>query len=794
MTAGVRTTDFTAATTVDALLGNREGETVQITIDRLIALLAALMGPTYGTRAALYADLAWPAGAIGYVRADGTPAFNGVYKKAGASGAGSWSRIGDLPSGAVEASQLLALEAAMPLKANSASPTFTGVPIAPTPAPGTNTAQVATAAFVQAAIAALLAAAPGALDTLNELATALGNDPNFATTMTNALSTLSAKTAAALGTTAGSSTAYTATSDRNLVSGMRLTVTFHLSNTGSGPTIAITQPNAVVVTPTLRTAQNVNLQAGEVRAGLVYDCLFLGTTLQVLGVMRGAVAETPFSLRAMSTAASAYRDMLAPGPSKSTDEDAVTLDHTRPYWLSPETNGRVVRATVPGAWVMAEHAAVGSSRITTVDVANTGGATVNLYCGINGSWRGTSSKIIRFSTGANIEIIRVAQNEYIAVDRRGSTPVDVAGNPPLANYTILWVGQSNARRFPLGLYGFQEMMRLLGVTATFWFVSAGVQAAAIAEGYASDVNNYFWRQSNDTPGPNGTAAQAAWQAANAIGQPLPNLIWLWCFETESNYLAATTTVGPPPTLSISDAYHARKDFIAWMRAQIGNAFLPVIVVPIGRKDGIVGATDAQHTAARWVDILLDAHDANIHLGPSVIDVSQPWDDVHPDYKGQMVVCARLAMQTANILAGGTNNLGPTTEAIAELDSGLRYEVSIAQGAFTIDRPTADLQGFAILPAGTDPITGTPVPIAPNGFAWSFSAPYHKLTITLEYASPGATVVYPYGRGGAESGVSDFVNGRVPRQVAAWPAGTTIPNYLPLRPFAARAGMIPPAAP
>ncbi|KVN50005.1 hypothetical protein WK15_05865 [Burkholderia ubonensis] len=47
--------------------------------------------------------------------------------------------------------------------------------------------QYATILQMQAAISALVDAAPGALDTLNELAKALGNDPNFATTMTNAL-------------------------------------------------------------------------------------------------------------------------------------------------------------------------------------------------------------------------------------------------------------------------------------------------------------------------------------------------------------------------------------------------------------------------------------------------------------------------------------------------------------------------------------------------------------------------------------------------------------------------------
>ena len=76
---------------------------------------------------------------------------------------------------------------ALALKAPLASPALTGVPTAPTAAQGTNNTQIATTAYVRAAISALVGSSPEALDTLNELAEALGNDPNFATTMTNAL-------------------------------------------------------------------------------------------------------------------------------------------------------------------------------------------------------------------------------------------------------------------------------------------------------------------------------------------------------------------------------------------------------------------------------------------------------------------------------------------------------------------------------------------------------------------------------------------------------------------------------
>lgn len=68
-----------------------------------------------------------------------------------------------------------------------ASPALSGTPTAPTPMLGTATPQIATMAALQAMRDDLINAAPGTLDTLRELATALGNDPNFATTISTAL-------------------------------------------------------------------------------------------------------------------------------------------------------------------------------------------------------------------------------------------------------------------------------------------------------------------------------------------------------------------------------------------------------------------------------------------------------------------------------------------------------------------------------------------------------------------------------------------------------------------------------
>ena len=73
------------------------------------------------------------------------------------------------------------------------SPALTGTPTAPTATAGTNTTQIATTAYVTSAISALVNGAGAALDTLQELAAALGNDASFSTTITTSIGTKLAK-------------------------------------------------------------------------------------------------------------------------------------------------------------------------------------------------------------------------------------------------------------------------------------------------------------------------------------------------------------------------------------------------------------------------------------------------------------------------------------------------------------------------------------------------------------------------------------------------------------------------
>ena len=74
-------------------------------------------------------------------------------------------------------------------KAALVSPSLTGTPTAPTVSANDNSTKIATTAYVETAVTNLVNAAPAALDTLDELAAALGDDANFSATVTTSLAT-----------------------------------------------------------------------------------------------------------------------------------------------------------------------------------------------------------------------------------------------------------------------------------------------------------------------------------------------------------------------------------------------------------------------------------------------------------------------------------------------------------------------------------------------------------------------------------------------------------------------------
>lgn len=179
-------------------------------VDSLLASKAPLASPTFtgsptaptpvaGTNSTQIATTAFVNDAIaGFGAGDMSKSTydtdnDGKVDAAETADAVPWSGITGKPTSFTPSShshsiaQVTGLQTALNAKAALASPALTGSPTAPTATAGTNTTQIATTAFVAAAIGALIDAAPGAMDTLNELAAALGDDPNFATTVTNAL-------------------------------------------------------------------------------------------------------------------------------------------------------------------------------------------------------------------------------------------------------------------------------------------------------------------------------------------------------------------------------------------------------------------------------------------------------------------------------------------------------------------------------------------------------------------------------------------------------------------------------
>lgn len=105
MSDGVKIGNLPASHFADGLVGMHHGSARRVPIEHLSALLSARLGPGHPLKSQLLADLNWPDGAVGHVRGD-IAQNNGVYRKSGAPGSGTWIRIGNLPTGAVETKRL----------------------------------------------------------------------------------------------------------------------------------------------------------------------------------------------------------------------------------------------------------------------------------------------------------------------------------------------------------------------------------------------------------------------------------------------------------------------------------------------------------------------------------------------------------------------------------------------------------------------------------------------------------------------------------------------------------------
>ncbi|EQB4303351.1 phage tail protein [Escherichia coli] len=225
--------------------------------------------------------------------------------------------------------------------APKASPTFTGTPKAPTPAAGNNTTQVATTAFVQVALTALINGAPATLDTLKEIAAAINNDPNFSTTINNALAqkaplsspaltgTPTAPTAAqSVNNTQIATTAFVKSAIAAMVGSAPAaldTLNELAAALGNDPNFATTMLNALAGKQPLDNTLT-NLSGKDVAGLLAY--LGLGETInKASGAMQKSangsdISDVSAFRNALQLGTAATRDVGADNPSKLLDLDS----------------------------------------------------------------------------------------------------------------------------------------------------------------------------------------------------------------------------------------------------------------------------------------------------------------------------------------------------------------------------------------------------------------------------------------------------------------------------------------
>lgn len=130
--------------------------------------------------------------AFGTIKAD-TIAFSDTSNSGAETTASVETLVDNANNISTNTTNITANTNAIALKAPLDSPALTGTPTSTTAAAGTNNTQIATTAYADnaasVAAAGVVSSAPAALDTLNELAAALGDDANFSTTVTNSIAT-----------------------------------------------------------------------------------------------------------------------------------------------------------------------------------------------------------------------------------------------------------------------------------------------------------------------------------------------------------------------------------------------------------------------------------------------------------------------------------------------------------------------------------------------------------------------------------------------------------------------------
>ena len=215
-----------------------------------------------------------------------------------------------------------------------ASPALTGVPTAPTAAVATNTTQVATTAYVRGEVAALVNSAAGTLDTLGEIATALGNDANLSTTLTSSIA-LKAPLA---------SPTFTGT---NTVENITVSGTSNMSANGvqfsDGTQTKIAVPSLTTTTTTVSAAYNLSTVGLTLRDQLI----------NIAGAYAITIPTNTTTAFPVGTSISFWQSSGAGGASFVAADGAVSVYATPGATLRALYSSATITKVGTNAWIVA---------------------------------------------------------------------------------------------------------------------------------------------------------------------------------------------------------------------------------------------------------------------------------------------------------------------------------------------------------------------------------------------------------------------------------------------------------
>ena len=256
-----------------------------------------------------------------------------------------------------------------------------GNPTAATQSSGNNSTRLATTAFVATEVAALVDSAPGALNTLNELAAALGDDANFSTTVTNSIATKAPLASPAL---TGTPTAPTASSGTNTT--QVATTAFVTAATSGLATDANVANKAPINSPTFTGTPAAPTASAGTNTTQIATTAFV-TTAVAAGGGGGGVA----------------------GISSSADATAITIDSSENVGIG-HSGSLVNKLTVNGNQVL-----LASGELKFADAGNSLVSVIK-----NGGSSGTSQ--MQFLIGSTpAEVMRLDSNGDLGVGTTNPT-------------------------------------------------------------------------------------------------------------------------------------------------------------------------------------------------------------------------------------------------------------------------------------------------------------------------------------------------------------------------------------